>query len=169
MRLLQVHRPDARAGVEAEFLDRFPAYGATRHVDALRAVEYRRFDAQGHTYLDYTCGSVYADSQLRAHAELLQHSIFGNPHSGNPASRAMTDVVERTRARVLEYFGATDGYVVIFTPNATGALKLVAEAYPFERGGRYLLTADNHNSVNGIREFARRRGADVVYAPIEAP
>ena len=169
MQLLQVHRRDARAAVEAEFHNRYPAYGATRHVDALRAVEYRRLDAQRHTYLDYTGGSVYAESQLRAHTELLQHGIFGNPHSGNPASLAMTDVVERARAKVLEHFGATDEYVIIFTPNATGALKLVAEAYPFECGGRYLLTADNHNSVNGIREFARRRGSDVVYAPIGAP
>src|SRR5205814_10393264 len=60
-------------------------------------------------------------------------------------------------------------YVVIFTPNATGALKLVGEAYPFASGARYLLTADNHNSVNGIREFARRRGASVAYAPIVHP
>ena len=44
-------------------------------------------------------------------------------------------------------------------PNASGALKLVGEAYPFAPGGRYLLSADNHNSVNGIREFARARGA----------
>ncbi len=44
---------------------------------------------------------------------------------------------------------------VIFTANATEALKLVGEAYPFEAGGQYPLTFDNHNSVNGIREFAR--------------
>jgi hypothetical protein len=96
MQLLQAYPGDARAAVvEAEFLDRYPAYAATRHVDALRAVEYRRFDAHMHTYLDYTGGSVYAESQLRAHTELLQQTIFGNPHSGNPPSLAMTDVVER--------------------------------------------------------------------------
>jgi hypothetical protein len=27
-----------------------------------------------------------------------------------------------------------------------------------------MLSVDNHNSVNGIREFVRRAGADVVYA-----
>jgi selenocysteine lyase/cysteine desulfurase len=53
--------------------------------------------------------------------------------------------------------------------NATGALKLTGEAYPFEPGGRFLLTFDNHNSVNGIREFARAKGADVVYAPLTLP
>ena len=34
-------------------------------------------------------------------------------------------------------------------------------------GDRFLLTFDNHNSVNGIREFARARGAETVYMPSE--
>jgi selenocysteine lyase/cysteine desulfurase len=32
-----------------------------------------------------------------------------------------------------------------------------------------VLTADNHNSVNGLREFARGRGARVSYVPLTAP
>jgi molybdenum cofactor sulfurtransferase len=59
--------------------------------------------------------------------------------------------------------------VAIFTPNATGALRLVGEAYPFRAGDRFLLTFDNHNSVNGIREFARARGAETSYVPSKAP
>src|SRR5262249_40383941 len=62
-----------------------------------------------------------------------------------------------------------DEYVAIFTPNASGALKLVGEAYPFAAGDHYLLTADNHNSVNGIREFAWAGGATVTYVPVVAP
>jgi selenocysteine lyase/cysteine desulfurase len=60
-------------------------------------------------------------------------------------------------------------YEVVFTPNASGALKLVGESYPFEPGDHYLLTFDNHNSVNGIREFARAKGACVFYAPVLPP
>ena len=59
--------------------------------------------------------------------------------------------------------------MAIFTPNATGALRLVGEAYPFHAGDRFLLTFDNHNSVNGIREFARARGAETTYVPSVAP
>ena len=58
---------------------------------------------------------------------------------------------------------------MIFTPNASGALKLVGESYPFAPGGRYLLTFDNHNSVNGIREFAHAKGAAITYVPLEPP
>ncbi len=70
---------------------------------------------------------------------------------------------------MLEFFRASrDEYVAIFTPNATGALRLVGEAYPFHTGDRFLLTFDNHNSVNGIREFARARGAETTYVPSRA-
>ncbi len=78
--------------------------------------------------------------------------------------------LEAARAAVLDYFRADPAeYGVIFTPNASGALKLVGESYPFEPGSRYLLTYDNHNSVNGIREFARHHGARVTYVPVVGP
>jgi molybdenum cofactor sulfurtransferase len=82
----------------------------------------------------------------------------------------MTELVERARSAVLDFFRASpEEYVAIFTPNATGALRLVGEAYPFRPGDRFLLTFDNHNSVNGIREFARARGAETSYIPSIAP
>ena len=52
---------------------------------------------------------------------------------------------------------------MIFTQNATGALKLVGESYPFRKGGAFILGADSHNSVNGIRRFASEAGARVIY------
>src|SRR5687767_11836188 len=45
----------------------------------------------------------------------------------------------------------------------------MGESYPFGPGGRYLLAFDNHNSVNGIREFACAKGAAVSYAPLTVP
>ena len=152
----------------ADFLRRYPTYATTVHLDDLRATDYRRLDARDQVYLDYTGGGLYGESQLRAHLDMLAVNVFGNPHSHNPTSQAMTDRVERARASVLEFFhAAPQEYEVIFTPNASGALKLVGESYPFDANGRYVLTVDNHNSVNGIREFARARGAAVTYVPLE--
>jgi molybdenum cofactor sulfurtransferase len=151
------------------FLQRHPAYAATQAIDELRAAEYARIDAGGQTYLDYTGGGLHAASQLREHLALLEDSVLGNPHSVNPSSTAMTALVERARAAVLSHFNAAGAYTAIFTPNASGALKLVAESFPFAPGGRLLLTADNHNSVNGMREFALARGARVDYAPLTRP
>jgi selenocysteine lyase/cysteine desulfurase len=153
-----------------EFLKKYPSYRQTESLDALRATEYRRLDEEGHVYLDYTGGSLYCASQVERHRQWLASGVFGNPHSASPASSATTEYVERARSHVLDFFHADPNeYAAIFTTNATGALKLVGESYPFAPGGRFLLTFDNHNSVNGIREFAKAKGAHVDYAPLLAP
>jgi selenocysteine lyase/cysteine desulfurase len=152
------------------FRNTYQAYTTTYKLDHLRATEYARLDRQGQVYLDYTGGGLYAESQLRQHMQLLGGGVFGNPHSKNLTSMAMTALVEQTREFVLKYFNASpEEYSVIFTPNSTGALKLVGESYPFGPGDNYLLTFDNHNSVNGIREFACAKGARVTYLPIVPP
>jgi len=151
------------------FLKSYPAYPTTHLIDDLRATEYARLDTGRHIYLDYTGGGLYAESQLRRHNRLLAEHVFGNPHSGNPTSQAATRLVEHAREYVLKFFNAdADEYLAIFTANASGALKLIGESYPFSNG-RYLLTFDNHNSVNGIREFAHARGAKVTYIPVALP
>jgi len=143
---------------------------ATAILDELRRTEFSRLDSGGHVYLDYTGGGLHAESQLREHFELLRGGVFGNPHSLNPTSAASTELLERARARVLDFFRTSpEEYVAIFTTNATGALRLVGEAYPFRSGDRFRLTFDNHNSVNGIREFARARNAETTYVPSAPP
>jgi molybdenum cofactor sulfurtransferase len=135
-------------------------------LDELRDSDFARLDRGGHVYLDYAGGGVFASSQMSEFGALLEGAVLGNPHSTNPTSAASTELVERARASVLEFFNASpDEYVAIFTPNATGALRLVGEAYPFDSADRLLLTFDNHNSVNGLREFARAGGAQTTYVP----
>ena len=157
------------ASAEQEFEARCTAYDHDC-VAELRQKEYGRLDQTGQIYLDYTGGGLYAQSQLQTHQRLLNDHVFGNPHSQNPTSLAMTKLVEETRAHILRYFRADPAeYTVIFTPNASGALKLVGESYPFTADSHYLLTFDNHNSVLGMREFARHKGAKISYIPVVAP
>ncbi len=137
-------------------------------IDELRATEYGRLDAEGHLYFDYTGAGLHAESQVTEHLRLLNDEVLGNPHSASPCSTAATVLVERARAAVLRHFNADDDYVCVFTQNATGALRLVGESYPFAPGGRFLATFDNHNSVNGIRAFAAAKGAQAVYVPLDA-
>jgi len=154
----------------SDFISKYPAYDKTHNIDELREREYGRLDRLGQVYLDYTGSGLYAESQVRRHQELLLGSVFGNPHSSNPTSLAATQLIESARRAVLDFFHASpDEYIVVFTQNASGALKLVGEAYPFSKGCHYLLTFDNHNSVNGIREFAHVKGADVTYIPVLLP
>jgi selenocysteine lyase/cysteine desulfurase len=154
----------------SDFHAAYPEYAATSILDDLRATEYGYLDEAGHVYLDYAGAGLAARAQLRAHASRVYAGCYGNPHSEGPVSTASARLIARARREVLRFVGASpEEYAVIFTPNATGACRLVAEAYPFHRSSRLVLTADNHNSVNGIREFARAGGARVTYVPVSRP
>ncbi|MFI7519904.1 aminotransferase class V-fold PLP-dependent enzyme [Micromonospora globbae] len=142
----------------------------TARIDALRATEYRHLDRDGGVYLDYTGAGVVARAQVAAHHDRLLSGLYSNPHSENPTSEAAGSLVESARRAVLRFFRADPAeYAVIFTPNASGACRLVGEAYDFGRGRPLVLTWDNHNSVNGIREYARTAGAPVRYVPLSGP
>ncbi|HEX6099462.1 MAG TPA: aminotransferase class V-fold PLP-dependent enzyme [Thermoanaerobaculia bacterium] len=128
----------------------------------LRRREFSRLDAQGHAYLDYTGAALYGASQVRTHLALLEQGLFGNPHSDSAPSRASTEAMEHARTRLLRFFDVDEStHDVVFTANTTAAIKLVAEGYPFGPDMPLVLSADNHNSVLGIREYARRAGAGV--------
>ena len=149
-----------------EFLMEFPAYATTSALDGLRKTDFQRLDAQEHVYLDFTGGQLYGESQVKQHQAFLCNHILGNPHSINPSSALAEKHIEATRAKVLAYFNATEDYECIFTANASAALKIVGECYPFAADGHLLLTFDNHNSVNGIREFARAKDCPFTYSPL---
>jgi hypothetical protein len=145
----------SREDAQTAFVREHPGYAGTVSLDEVRETEFARLDDGGHVYLDYTGGGLYARSQLREHVRLLEAGVYGNPHSVNPTSAASTELVERARASVLRFFRASpQDYVAIFTPNATGALRLVGEAYPFHCGDRFLLSASARTTSGNSRSPA---------------
>ncbi|KAJ3514486.1 hypothetical protein NLJ89_g2345 [Agrocybe chaxingu] len=156
---------DGEAAFEC-FLREYPEYRLTWILDTLRRTDFARLERAGETYVDYMGGSLYPESLIRVHTDFLNHSILGNTHS--VSNRASSE------------------YTVVFTANASAALKLVAEAYPFTGGSSLVIGADSHNSVrnltsfhvtqlivsagqvHGIREFATYRSARTVYVPSTA-
>lgn len=143
-------------------LNSYPKYDKTAELDRYRAKHYGHLG--NHVYVDYAGAGLAAEHQYAAHSKRLANAAFGNPHSASPTSKAATDLIEEARERVLHSLNAsTEEYVVIFTPNATGAARLIGEAYPFDRHRKLALTSDNHNSINGLREFARYACARVDY------
>ena len=136
-------------------------------IAALRRREFSRLDREKLAYLDYTGSALYAECQLRSHRAVLAHGVFGNPHSESDPSRASTALIEKARGLVLRFLDADpDRYSVCFTANTSAAIKLVAESYPFSHDGALVLSTDNHNSVNGIRQYARRSGARLWHVPL---
>src|SRR4249920_1782681 len=138
-------------------------------IAALRRREFNRLDRENLAYLDYTGSALYAECQLRSHQAMLARGVFGNPHADNDPSRASTSMLAKARGLVLRFLDADPArYTVCFTANTSAAIKLVAESYPFGRDAALVLCADNHNSVNGIRQYARRAGAAVSHVPLRA-
>jgi len=135
---------------------------------AVRRREFARLDRSGHVYLDYTGSALYPESLVRDHAAALSEQVLGNPHSESPSSDRSTGLLADARRAVLDFFEADPSdYGVVFTANASAAIKLVGESFPFTPRSALLLAADNHNSVNGLRAFAARRGARVTTLPLD--
>jgi selenocysteine lyase/cysteine desulfurase len=138
-------------------------FAGWRHRELARVVR------SGVAYLDYTGAALYPASLVEADAQRLLGSVLGNPHSEHGPSLASSDDLRAARRALLDFVHAPpDEYEVILTPNTTGACRLVGESFPFAPGGALLVTADNHNSVNGIREFARERGAALRVITLDA-
>lgn len=133
----------------------------------IRETQFERLDRDHHVYLDYTGGNLYPQSLLQKHFDLLSNNTFGNPHSTNPTSQLATKLIDQTRQKVIDFFNAED-YFCVFTQNASGALKIVGECYPFNENSQFLMFADNHNSVNGIREYVHSRGGEYDYCPLRS-
>lgn len=132
--------------------------------------------------MDYMGAALYPESLIRSDATFLRRAILGNTHSFSTryaleaishggmntirsnSSQKSARCAEEARSSVLTFFDApATEYTVVFTSNATGAMRLVGEAFPFVEDSSYVLGMDSHNSVNGIRQFALAKGARVEY------
>ena len=166
--LLETPAPSGLAQAEAAFLEANPSFRETAVLDELRATEYGRLDAGGDVYLDYTGGSLYAESQVEEHMRMLREGVFGNPHSANPTSSAATGLVEQARAAVLRYFNAPESeYECIFTAERHGraaARRRGLSVRPVPRhlrqpqlGQRHPRVRPREGSDDGVRAARRPR------------
>jgi len=161
-----------------EFMKKYPDFAALDH---LRESEYSQLDATidpesgglklPEIYLDYTGAMQGGRSHILQTAQLVTSLALGNPHSSSQTSMKSTGWVHKAEEAVLRHLNTTvDQYQVIWTANASGASRLMAQYYNFGKplsGGALAICADNHNSVHGIREAALERGADVSYIPVD--
>ena len=132
----------------------------TAKFQAIRSKDFGRLDEQSTVYLDYTGASLAPKQLVESHAKILTTETLGNPHSDNTPSQAATQYDQLARSKVLEFVNADpEEYMVVWTSNASGALKLLGECYPFHRNNAYIHGPDCHNSVLGITQFAGQKKA----------
>ena len=163
-------------------------------------------------YLDYAGSALPSRSQLQAIHESELKLVLGNPHSTGPAAYQSAQLIDEARQRILQHFRAapgkysglaypptdcTDkndlhpGYDIVFTSGATGALKLLAEQFPWSDGSKkpsntggkqgqqsedkrgtdqpsmLVYAQSTHTSVVGMRGVALQRGARFMCKPME--
>ncbi|KAJ2877363.1 hypothetical protein FB639_003797 [Coemansia asiatica] len=95
-------------------------------------------------------------------ADELLTCIPANPHSQHTASQWTHLRIEQTRDRLLRFFGTTaEKYAVVFTANATAAIRLSGELTPFSKKGVFCYSRESHTSVVGVRNLAAERGVAV--------
>ncbi len=115
----------------------------------------------GTTYLDHAGTTPFPRSLMQTFSKDMISNLFGNPHSHCSASSLSTVRVEAVRSRILKFFRASpEHFDVVFTANATAAVKLVVEGMrDYNRGHGiepwwYGYHADSHTSLVGVREVA---------------
>lgn len=99
-------------------------------------------------YLDHAAGTLPSEQQKEALCKELfgNNSLLANPHSRHASGEYTNALVESARNRrvqyttkeiiqafrILDFFGASSSeYAVVFTQNATHALKMIAECFDF--------------------------------------
>eukprot|EP00703_Trepomonas_sp_PC1_P004744 JAP91862.1 Molybdenum cofactor sulfurase [Trepomonas sp. PC1] len=142
-----------------DFLKAHPKYGYNGTIYKMRREQFPHFPSN-ETYLDYTGAGVYQKKQLDSVFNRMQTQFKCNTHSTSSCSQNTEDAIEEVRNRITDFFNAPRGaYSVIFTQSATAALHLVGDTFPFSNQSKWLYSKINHNSVLGIRELAKARGA----------
>lgn len=125
------------------------------YIEEMREVQYPML--KDTTYLDHAGTTLYSKALMdRFHSDMMG-SLFGNPHSASPSSQLSTQLVEDTRLQLLQFFNADPTeYDLVFTANATAAIKLVMEAFRAQEGGFWFgYHVDSHTSLVGVRESAK--------------
>ncbi|KAJ2527492.1 hypothetical protein GGH20_003049, partial [Coemansia sp. RSA 1937] len=96
----------------------------------------------------------------------LMTQIPANPHSRHVESQWTQARIDHARDRLLAFAGTSaERYAVVFTANATAAIRLAAEITPIEQHGEFCYTRESHTSVVGVRSLAADQGVHL--RPIE--
>lgn len=112
------------------------------------------------TYLDHGGATIYARSTIQRTTDRLLTNLYGNPHSANHPAQLSGDTVDAVRLQTLRFLGADPAHFdLVFTANATAAIKLVADAFrdlaERTRAGSfwYGYHREAHTSLVGVREL----------------
>ncbi|KAL5333551.1 pyridoxal phosphate-dependent transferase [Aspergillus crustosus] len=133
--------------------------GYSNDIDVIREAEYPLLKET--TYLDHAGTTPYASSLITTFSTDLTSNLYGNPHSLSASSQLSTQRIDDIRLKALRFFNADPEFFdLVFVGNATGGIKLVADALrdlaseTRDGGFWYGYLVDAHTSLVGVRELA---------------
>jgi molybdenum cofactor sulfurtransferase len=108
-------------------------------------------------YLDHGGTTLASKSLVQDFARRMQKKLLSNPHSDTESPSSSASIIAETRNQVLDFFQADPAHFdVVFTANATAAIKLVADALSgTEDGFDYYYHYKWHTSLIGVGELAK--------------
>ncbi|CZT47954.1 related to hxB protein [Rhynchosporium secalis] len=132
-------------------------------VEVFRDTEYPMM--KGKVYLDHGGATIYAKSLIDEFSKKMMANLYGNPHSASDPAMLSGHMVDSIRIQTLAFFGADpEHFDLIFTANATAAIKLVGESFrdlaasnPKQPAFWYGYHKDAHTSIVGVRELSNER------------
>ncbi|TVY83978.1 Molybdenum cofactor sulfurase [Lachnellula suecica] len=131
-------------------------------VEGFRDKEYPML--RGKVYLDHAGTTLYAKSLIDDFSRKMLTNLYGNPHSRSEPAHLSGQEVDNIREKTLRFFGADPTHFdLIFTANATAAIKLVAESFrDLAVAGSttgsfwYGYHKDAHTSLIGVRALTTK-------------
>ena len=153
----------------AQAVKRNPDYGYDGRIDSIRETEYAHLGGTfflttifilDTIYMDHAAATPYPISSINAHAKDLTSTLLSNPHSHSASGIETDNRIKSIRLRILQLFNASPKlFDVVFVPNATGGIKLIADGFSASRRGfRYRYLRDAHTSLVGVTGLARESG-----------
>ncbi|MDY0404127.1 aminotransferase class V-fold PLP-dependent enzyme [Virgibacillus sp. 179-BFC.A HS] len=94
-------------------------------------------------------------------------NLGGNPGRGNyNRADSSLELVRKTRETCAEIFGCSDPKKVIFCQNATMALNMAVQGFPWQAGDRVITTSVEHNSLRRpLHYIAEKYGVELIHIP----
>ncbi|PQE27048.1 hypothetical protein CJF32_00000010 [Rutstroemia sp. NJR-2017a WRK4] len=104
--------------------------------------------------------AIYAKSLIEKFSTTMMANLYGNPHSASAPAKLSGNAVDSIREKTLRFLGADpEHFDLVFTANATAAVKLVAESFrdlaiesSTSQSFWYGYHKDAHTSLVGVRE-----------------
>jgi len=142
-----------------EFEEQNPEYGADAELSTLRSTEFSRLKTSETVYVDYMGGSLYPESLVSRHLEVLKMGVFGNTHSDSPtyATSCLRCSTPHTDSAMVDYPGQ-------HSPSPTSKP-------PVQRCSTFLMHPHMNTSVSSLTMRLGRSSSWVKHShsPIDRP